>query len=67
MTNFLTMKTFSLGSWTSLGRLVWHEDLILRLAFLLSRTALPFKGRLVLDCHHMTAANAFLDVTLGYL
>jgi hypothetical protein len=64
MINFLTIKTFSLGSWTSLGRLVWHGDLILGLAFLLLRIALPFKGRLVLDRHHMTAASGFLDVTL---
>jgi hypothetical protein len=58
------MKTFSLGSWTSLGRLIWHEDLILGLAFLLPRIALPFKGRLVLNRHHMAATYAFLDVTL---
>jgi hypothetical protein len=37
------MKTFSLGSWTSLGRLVWHWDLILDLTFLLPRIALPLK------------------------
>jgi hypothetical protein len=34
------MKTFSIGSWTSLGRLVWHGDLILGLAFILQE--LPF-------------------------
>jgi hypothetical protein len=38
--------------------------LSLRLAFLLLRIALPFKGRLVLDHHHMTAVSGFLDVTL---
>jgi hypothetical protein len=58
------MKTFSLGSWTSLGRLGWHWDLILGLTFLLPRIALPFKDRLVLDCHHMTTARAFLNVII---